>query len=144
MSVSIGEGGTMELNAGSNAFVNFRVMSNELGTLKVLVCPEDAKRHWATNFDSDLNNSKLSYFVRLDAEPTNVVMLLSGDRNLTNDSRPTNGIRVLRPGSAVGWSHEIHMKRGVILVADGSVQTVSNGAFRTVLQANPTNRLAMP
>jgi hypothetical protein len=144
MSVSTTDGGAMESNAGSNAFMNFRVMSNELSTPKLLVCPQDAKRHWATNFDSDLNNSKTSYFVGLDAGPTNLDMFLCGDRNLTNNSRPANGIMVLRPGDAVGWTRELHNKRGVILLADGDVQIVSNGAFRAVLPANVTNRLAMP
>lgn len=144
MSVSTNEGGTMESNLGSNAFGNFRAMSNELSTPKVLLCPDDAKRHWATNFDSDLNNSKISYFVGLDAGPTNLDMLLSGDRNLTNSSRPVNGILLLSPGNAVGWTHEIHNKRGGIVLADGSVQTVSNGGFRTFLAGNVTNRLAMP
>ena len=144
MSVSTKEGGVLESNGGPAAFLNFRAMSNELSTPKLLVCPEDAKRHWATNFGSDLNNSKLSYFVGLDAGPTNVNMLLSGDRNLTNNSLPRNGILVLDPGNAVGWTHELHKLRGGIVFADGSVQSVSNGAFRAVLQGNFTNRLAMP
>jgi hypothetical protein len=144
MRVSTMDGGAMESNARSNVFMNFRVMSNELSTPKVLVCPQDAKRHWATNFDSDLNNSNISYFVGLDAGSTNLDMLLCGDRNLTNNSRPTNGILALRPGDTVGWTHEIHNKRGVILLTDGSVQIISNGAFRAVLPANVTNRLAMP
>jgi len=144
MGVSLDEGGTMELSTGSNAFMNFRVMSNELSTPKVLVCPQDTKRHWATNFDSDFNNTKLSYFVGLDAGPTNVTLLLSGDRNLTNNSLPRNGMLVLRPGNAVGWTHEMHKQRGDLLLADGSVQTVSNGGFRVVLPGGVTNRLAMP
>jgi len=144
MRVSTIDGGAMELSAGSNAFMNFRVMSNELSTPKVLVCPQDTKRHSATNFDCDLNNSRISYFVGLDTGPTNLDMLLCGDRNLTNNSHLANGILVLRPGNAVGWTHEIHNKRGVILLADGSVQMVSNGGFRTFLAGNVTNRLAMP
>jgi prepilin-type processing-associated H-X9-DG protein len=144
MQVSTDEGGTRELSIASNAFLNFRVMSNELSTPKVLVCPGDTRRHWATNFTSDLNNSRLSYFVGLDSVPTNVTMLLSGDHNLTNSSRAANGILTLRPGDTAGWTHEIHKARGNILLADGSVQLVSNQTLRAVLQGAFTNRLAMP
>jgi competence protein ComGC len=144
MSVSTNEGGTMELCAGPNAFAHFAVMSNELSTPAVLVCPEDKKRHWATNFDSDLNNSKLSYFVDLDASSANLPLLLSGDRNLTNNSPSGNGIFELRMGDKPGWTHELHKSKGHLLLADGSVQLLSNGTFRVVLPSTVTNRLAMP
>jgi len=144
MGVSTNEGGSMELCAGPNAFAHFAVMSNELSTPAVLLRPQDKKRHRATNFDSDLNNSKLSYFVDLDAVPANLPLLLVGDRNLTNNSRPGNGILELRMGDQPGWTHELHKSRGHLLLADGCVQLVSNGTFRVVLASTVTNRLAMP
>lgn len=142
MSVPTKEGGTMELGGGANAFAHFSVMSNELSTPKVLVCPEDKKRMWATNFDSDLNNFKLSYFVGLDASQTRPTMWLSGDRNLTNKSA-LNGIVLVRPGDAVGWTAEMHKAKGHILLADGSVQ-LANGSFENAASRALTNRLAMP
>src|SRR5690242_2899019 len=134
MSVSTNDGGTMELCSGTNASVHFAVMPNELSTPKVLVCPEDKNRQWATNFNSDLNNSKISYFVGLETGPTNLSLWLSGDRNLTNCLRLGNSLVVVRPGDTPAWSRELHGRRGNILLADGSVQIISNATWRTFLQ----------
>src|SRR3954452_15480918 len=41
MQVSVSNGGTMELVMQGNAFVHFQVMSNELSTPKILICPQD-------------------------------------------------------------------------------------------------------
>lgn len=144
MGVSTNDGGTLELCSGPNAFAHFAVMSNELSTPKVLVCPQDTSRQWATNFQADLDDSKVSYFVGLNVGPTNLTMLLSGDRNLTNDSPTLNSVLTVRPNDNVRWTDAIHKKRGVILLADGSVQEVLNGSFRTFLQGAETNWLAMP
>ena len=144
MGVSTNIPGTKELCSGRNAFAHFAVMSNELSTPKLLVCPEDTNRHWATNFTSDLDNKKLSYFVGLDATSTNATMLLSGDRNLTNSCHQTNGVLVLRPGDNVAWTHKLHNARGNLLFADGSVQQVSNKMITSAFLGGYTNRLAMP
>ena len=67
--VSTNKGGTLELRLpGSdgfdrNAAFHFRVMSNELSTLKILVCPADTKRQQALNFLS-LQPGNVSYQVR--------------------------------------------------------------------------------
>jgi competence protein ComGC len=43
MQVPVANGGTMELVGSGVVYPHFRVMSNEFGTPKVLVCPEDIK-----------------------------------------------------------------------------------------------------
>lgn len=75
--VSLPNGGALELMTGPNAWKNFQVMSNELSTPKVLLCPKetDRDRFLATNF-ALLNNSNLSFFVGVDATETNAQMLL--------------------------------------------------------------------
>lgn len=66
--VSTNQGGTMELSApgrddfASNPARIFQVMSNELGTPKILVCPADSKRQPALNFQS-LQPANVSYRV---------------------------------------------------------------------------------
>lgn len=145
MAVSTNEGGTKELETTSNAFMSFRVMSNELSTPKLLVCPTDTQRHWATNFGLDFANARISYFVGLDATPTNLTLLLSGDRNLTNTLRLSEGILELRPGDGAGWTPDLHRLAGNVLIADGSVQQLTPFGLRTTLaQCTTTNRLAMP
>lgn len=145
MRISVTNGGTMEWVAGGEASPHFLVMSNELSTPKVLVCPQD-QREPATAWTS-FSNSNISYFVGLDAAETQPTVLLSGDSNLEIDGRPVrSGLLDLRSNGATGWTAVRHGKAGNVCFADGSVQQFSNAKFREVL-ANTgvaTNRLAMP
>jgi prepilin-type processing-associated H-X9-DG protein len=146
MQVSVTNGGAMELAVAGDVAGIFRVMSNQLTTLKVLVCPEDTNRHYATNFTTDLNNRTISYFVGLDAEEKYPQMILSGDDNLT-----VNGVRV-RPGilnlwtnASVGWTKERHDGAGNFALVDGSVQTMALTFQSWLVNTGfATNRLVIP
>jgi competence protein ComGC len=151
MQVSTNEGGTKELITGP-AFVHFVVMSNELSTARILLCPNETKRTWATNFTSDLSNSKISYFVGLDATDTNATLFLTGDRNITNGIRPAGGLLTLTTNRPAGWTEELHRSStnrktmiGNLALSDGSVHQVGNLGLRQALQASgQPNRLALP
>jgi hypothetical protein len=84
MQVFVTSGGTQELIASGLVYSHFQVMSNELSAPKILVCPNDEKRSYATNFGVDLTDRNLSYFVNTDATNGDGSSLLSGDRNITN------------------------------------------------------------
>jgi competence protein ComGC len=146
MAVSTRRGGTLEFIAGADTFRHFQVMSNELSTPKILVCPADT-RVAAASF-ARLKNPNVSYFVDLDADDAHPQMLLSGDRNLTGPSEPENGILKLVPGGPAGWTAEIHVKQGNLGLSDGSVQQVSDAGLRAAVQNSgaPTNawRIALP
>jgi len=138
-------GGTMDFISGPNAWRHFQVMSNELSTPKVLLCPaDDSRRVAATNFNF-MNNSNVSYFVGIDAPETNPQSLLFGDR-ITNGTPIRNGILELTTNSPTGWTAEIHRKVGNIVLADGSVQQVSQNGLRQTLASTGavTNRLLLP
>jgi hypothetical protein len=68
--VSTNKGGTMELTAvgpdgfDSNSFYHFLVMSNELSTPIILVCPSDSNKQPAFNFQN-LQAANVSYQVRV-------------------------------------------------------------------------------
>lgn len=67
--------GAMEAVLAGDVAMMLRVMSNELNTPKILVCPADQRRVAATVFDLTaprpalpfVNNSNVSYFVGVDA-----------------------------------------------------------------------------
>ena len=124
------------------AFRCIQVMSNELGTPKILVCPADT-RVPAKDFGRGLSNANLSYFVNPDAEESYPQMLLYGDRNLTNGLPLQDGILVLTPNRPVGWTHELHNCQGNVALADGSVLGLANSRL-SGLVVGTTNRLAMP
>jgi prepilin-type N-terminal cleavage/methylation domain-containing protein/prepilin-type processing-associated H-X9-DG protein len=127
-------------------YLYFRAMSNELSTPKILVCPGDAKRSQGTNFTTDFNNSKVSYFVGLDATETNQNMFLAGDRNISNGTPPRNDILELTTNQPVTWTKNIHDGQGNILLTDGSVRGTTSQLLREALQKTgvQTTRLALP
>jgi prepilin-type N-terminal cleavage/methylation domain-containing protein/prepilin-type processing-associated H-X9-DG protein len=148
MQASITNGGAMEL-VETNPFSFFQVMSNEFGNYraKVLVCPADVQRSPATNFTTDFNHSKISYFAGLDASDSMPQMFLADDRNLaTNGVAVGPGILVLATNQILGWTEEIHKGFGNIALADGSVQAFTREQLNMASQNSgaATNRLAMP
>jgi competence protein ComGC len=144
MAVSTNKGGTMEYAEGGNAFRHFQVMSNELSTPKILVCPAD-DRTAAASF-ARLKNQNVSYFVGLDATEVRPQMLLTGDRNVTNGMAPVRSVLELRPGIPAGWTEAMHNGQGNVGLSDGSVQQVSIPGLQQILKntGDSTNRIALP
>jgi type II secretory pathway pseudopilin PulG len=144
MAVSVTNGGTLEWVEGGNAFRHFQVMSNELATPKILICPKDS-RSPASGF-RNLKNENLSYFVGLDAEEARPQMFLTGDRNITNSLMPIRAVLRLPPDRPAGWTDAMHQGQGNVGVSDGSVQAFSTSALRDALRntGDTTNRIALP
>ena len=144
MQVSTNLGGTMEFVASGNVFPHFAVMSNELGTTRIIVCPEDAKRRAGTNFDS-LSDSNISFFIAPEASHGIPALWLCGDRNLaTNNVLLKPGLFTMPTNRVFSWTTELHVKKGYLCLADGSVQ-VSDGDGTVLpnvrLQQSVTNTL---
>jgi len=146
MDVPVASGGTKEFDTGADTFRHFQVMSNELSTPKILICPQDT-RTAAANF-ARLKNQNVSYFVGLEANDMNPHRFLNGDRNITGASAPENGILKLVPGGPAAWTTAIHNNQGNVGLADGSVQKYSIAALREALRnsgdATNTWRIALP
>jgi len=145
MGVTTNSGGSMERALGGDVVLTFQVMSNELSTPKILHCPSDTRRSAATNF-ADLTLTNISYFVGVDVTATNAEMFLGGDRNLTTGKGMSSGLQNLTTNQAVRWTSEIHKNAGNILLADGSVQQLSDTGLREawIRTGVATNRLAFP
>jgi prepilin-type processing-associated H-X9-DG protein len=140
-------GGTMELIAGTNAWINFAVISNELGTPKILWCSADEDHTYATNFTTDFNNSKISYFLNLDATDMYPQMIFSGDDNFEIGGVPVkSGLLQFSTNAPISWTAARHKFAGNIGLADGSVQQVTSSYLRHLVQQTgvATNRLAIP
>jgi prepilin-type N-terminal cleavage/methylation domain-containing protein len=134
---------TMKLIAGGNAYVLWQTMSNELGSPKFLVCPDDSEHSAATNFLTGFSDANISYFLNLDGKETDPQMILDGDDNLTVDGTTIQrGIVNLSKNNSVAWTKERHHGAGNIGLADGSVQQVTSDGFKSALIT--TNRLVIP
>lgn len=144
MSVSTNARGSREWVDGGNAFRHLAVLSNELNTPKVLVCPAEGSTE-ARDF-SEFSNANLSYFVGLDVQEHRHPMLLLGDRNITNGLVPRRTILHLPPDQPAGWTEAVHRATGHIALADGSVYRTTTTELRSRLRntGDPTNRVALP
>ena len=110
--LSTNKGGTLELcrpdsdGFDRNAAIHFQVMSNELSTPRILVCPADGKRKAALNFES--------------LQPENVSYQIRAGTNVT-ETNPQEILAVC----------PIHYNVGL---CDGSVQGFSKTRFQEMLK----------
>jgi prepilin-type processing-associated H-X9-DG protein len=134
MTVSVTNRGAMELVAAGNVAACFQVMSNELSTPKILICPLDRKHVPATNWTTDFNNSHISYFINPDASEAYPQMIMSGDDNLAVNGVPVkSGLLLLSGNASVSWTTERHGRVGNLGFADGSVAEESSAGFQNAL-----------
>ncbi|OQB91762.1 MAG: hypothetical protein BWX84_01250 [Verrucomicrobia bacterium ADurb.Bin118] len=148
-------GGTASFyNAANMTYHTYSVLSNELNTPKVVVCPAD-ERTARTNFTTTgfmadfVNNLAISYFVGRDADETQPQMFLAGDRNIGNGpaapqqygfspSSPSGAGALVslgtNPPPALQWTDRMHQKNGNIVLADGSVQQLTSAKLRELCQ----------
>ncbi len=140
----------------------FLVMSNELNTPRILMCPaENEQRIRATAFSETGNSNEVlfvndlntSYFVGVDALTRGVKMFLSGDHNLGSDGSlvPASGFVRFLPysygpdfkvslgtnfaiNSGVGWQNTMHSAMGNVLMSDCSVQQMNRMRLQQTLR----------
>jgi len=145
-------GGSWEFAERGDAASTFQVMSNELSSIRILVCsglpgPGDTNHTYATNFNV-LSNSNISYFVGVDVtNESNISLILSGDSNLQIDGKAVKpGLISVWTNDPVKWSSVRHGHSGNIGLADGSVQSATDSGLRDriVETGIATNRWAIP
>jgi hypothetical protein len=152
MEISVTNGGTAELfSRGSQfqnlVFLNYLAMSNELSTPRILHCPDDTNRVVATNFGVSFNNLSISYFLGLDASSKNPQTFLSGDDNFEVGGVPIkSGLMEFSTNASIAWTAARHHFSGNILLADGSVQTITSADLQRAFHqtGTTTNRLVIP
>jgi prepilin-type processing-associated H-X9-DG protein len=136
---------TLALANSPQVFRHYALISNELNTPKLLVCPVDQKTK-ATDFGT-FCNTNLSYFVGLDAREDSPNTILSGDRNIVGGTLSNGFLRSFTPASNdAGWTSELHNNAGNVGLGDGSVQQLNGNQLRLHLASltNASIRLAIP
>jgi prepilin-type N-terminal cleavage/methylation domain-containing protein len=185
MFVSTSQGGSMEYvthssgtalspaTSGYYPWTTFQVMSNQLSTPKILLCPSDsitvtggtlASHQLATNFFSStvpgavtggsFNQDTVSYFVNGDATENDPQMLMTGDCNIglgnatSSYAAPSRytaaSSSVTQPYYNWAWTaNDLHQSSGNIQMSDGSVQSVTISGLKSLLLSG-TNTVIAP
>ena len=158
--ISIANGGTKELAAKEDVVATFQIMSNELSTPKVLICPEDADHVFATNFSGAFSAKNISYFIGIDASTNLPHALLSGDSNFESSGMTVKpGLFTVTTNTSIAWNSSRHVAVGTrfwffstktnfgnIGLGDGSVRQLNNSELLDQVHQTglATNRLAIP
>ncbi len=128
MQVPYRDGGSLEANRQllrgfpdlSFSPRHFQVLSNELSTPKIVVCPADKKT--AARSFGQLGNTNFSYWVNTKAALGNSIQMLSGDWNVTSFRIETNSGPV--PQIRLQFDNTLHQNLGDVLFADVHVELI--------------------
>ena len=150
-----GPAGAVNLTANP-VWAVYAVMSNELSTPKIILCPSDSKKKPASSWRAMLAsngaaatdpNKSVSYFLGLNANEEQPQSILGGDRNVTNgvgstppafngeQGNTTKGIKIVVAApdakgaltTSIGYTAGVHQNAGNLVLGDGSVQQVTTG-----------------
>src|SRR3954464_9571043 len=82
MTVPGSKGGAAEAVLGGDPVPAYLVVSNELNSPKLLLCPSDKERGPRATVFERLSERNVSYLIGIDARETNAAAILTGDRNI--------------------------------------------------------------
>jgi len=126
--VSTSNGGSL----GSTDWTdNYRVCSNALGVLKILVCAADTNKA-ATNWASLSDGIHVSYFIGIKASDDRAQCILLGDRNVLGGGGGWDPSWSVFLGSSIDaeWDRSQHVRAGNLAMADGSTRLTKTPALR--------------
>jgi prepilin-type processing-associated H-X9-DG protein len=143
MAVPANAGGTLEtaMNAARLdgqfyfSYRHLQVLSNELVTPRILICPADS-RSPGSSF-SVLTNENVSYFVGINADYSRPNSILAGDRNVTNDWARAGSLARLGGNFSLRWTEELHGFKGNLLFSDGRVEEKNSAGLMAALNQFP-------
>jgi prepilin-type N-terminal cleavage/methylation domain-containing protein len=147
-----------------NAWFQWAYISNSLGSPKILVCPADKEKsqrmanNWGLGPDGLLNSgcrgNSVSYVIGADAGLVGGCLslekaqnhVLFGDRNIRYDTKGSCSIGIqnawqvnTRPFQASTWTNAIHVRRGNLVLGDGSVAQTTHTTFTNLMSLADDN-----
>lgn len=124
---------------------NFRLASNQLGTVTILHCPSDKKKRPSPNWDRANGDEHISYFVGTSAREEKPETIMLGDQNVLGGSGGLDPYWSLFLGSSIDakWDDTMHTRQGNVAMSDGSVQQIKTeqlrAQIRLILASTQTN-----
>jgi len=118
---------------------HFRVLSNELRNVQLLVCPADIDRlkRTATNWTTLRGDRHVSYFIGTTTSKAEARMILLGDRNVTGGGGGLDAFWNIYLGSSIdaAWDKTLHERIGNLAMADGSIRRTTTPLLREAISA---------
>jgi prepilin-type N-terminal cleavage/methylation domain-containing protein len=132
--LSITNGGSLDSPDWTD---HFRICSNELSTPRILVCSADVQNKAATNWVSASGDANISYFVGTTASEERPQTIVLGDRNVTGGDGGLDAKWSTFLGSSIDatWDRNLHIRRGNLGLADGSIQQTKTETLRAQISA---------
>jgi prepilin-type N-terminal cleavage/methylation domain-containing protein/prepilin-type processing-associated H-X9-DG protein len=114
---------------------NFRVLSSQLSTPKILLCPSDITKQAGTNWTLLTGDLNISYFVGTATIPNKVQMLELGDRNVLGGGGGLDATWSIYMGTSIDakWDTTIHQLQGNVAMADGSAKLTTTPVLRGLI-----------
>ena len=111
---------------------NFRACSNVFKTMKILWCPADLTKKIGTDWYTLNAEANVSYFIGTKSVETKPQSILLGDRNVSGGGGGLDPQWNTFLGNSIdaAWEQSIHVKKGTVAMADGSVQQLVNKTLR--------------
>lgn len=116
---------------------HYRLASNEIGSPKILVCPEDLAKRYKDTWRFVNGISDVSYFVGTTGEETKPLSILTGDGNVTGGGGDLDLLWNAGWGTSIdaGWDAQVHKEKGNMALGDGSVHTYTTESLRAQISA---------
>jgi len=142
--VDISKGGS----AGSPDWTDHvRVLSNELRTTKILLCPADKASKLGPNWVILTGDANISYFLGTNSffNQAGSQIILAGDRNVLggNGGLDPSWSTFLGTSIDAAWDQSLHNQLGILAMGDGSARSTKTPDLRekisTQLSTTTTN-----
>jgi len=117
---------------------HFRLCSNELGSVSILLCPAAEKpKKVAQNWARANGDENISYFVGTSSHEEKSDTMSFGDENVLGGTGGLDPSWSLYLGSSIDakWDVTMHKKRGNVTLADGSVQQMNTEQLRAQVRS---------
>jgi len=117
---------------------HFRLCSNELGSVSILLCPAAEKpKKVAQNWSRANGDENISYFVGTSSQEEKPDTMSFGDENVLGGTGGLDPSWSLYLGSSIDakWDVTMHKRRGNVTLADGSVQQMNTEQLRAQVRS---------
>ena len=111
---------------------HFRLCSNELGSMRILVCPTDIVRKPGTNWSFLVGDANVSFFLGTTATEARPQTILAGDANVLGGGGGLDPSWSVFLGTSIdaAWDPTLHVRNGNLALSDGSVRNTKTAILR--------------